>query len=221
MTAPASEAAPARTRAPARIGILSQGTSQFDSRAQRIARSCVAAGDTVTIYSRFRRGLPREESLDGYRIVRLPLSASDARAAMEEAAAEAEGARQAEGSRPGKRKGGKKGTAERAAAQVPAAALSRDPLSRATRAARATSRRLWKRSRTAARTGMDRVEAELDTVPVISPFPAVPVASDAPRALVRTSGGAPRHLARHVGRVAAGVVPGPAALRWADRLRRP
>ena len=85
MTDP-KDAPSTRNRPPARIAILSQGTSQFDSRAQRIARSCAAAGDTVTIYSRFRRGLPREESLDGYRIVRLPLSRSDAEAAAEQAA---------------------------------------------------------------------------------------------------------------------------------------
>src|SRR6188472_2593760 len=64
-----------------RIAILSHGTSEFDSRAQRIARTCAAAGDTVTIYSRFLAGLPAEEELHGYRIVRLPLSAEDARQA--------------------------------------------------------------------------------------------------------------------------------------------
>ena len=65
---------------PRRVGILSPGTSQFDSRAQRIARSLVARGDTVTIYSRRRPGLPGEETLDGYRIVRIPLDRADARA---------------------------------------------------------------------------------------------------------------------------------------------
>lgn len=65
-------------RPPARIGILSPGTSEFDSRAHRIARSLVARGDTVTIYSRQRPGLPGEESVDGYRVVRMPLSAGDA-----------------------------------------------------------------------------------------------------------------------------------------------
>ena len=69
-----------RTRRPRRIGILSPGTSEFDSRAQRIARSLVAEGDTVTIYSRRRPGLPGEETLDGYRIVRIPLDRADARA---------------------------------------------------------------------------------------------------------------------------------------------
>ena len=40
-TPPATHARP-----PARIAILSHGTSAFDSRAQRIARTCAAAGDT-------------------------------------------------------------------------------------------------------------------------------------------------------------------------------
>src|SRR6187399_1590171 len=73
----------AHARPRARIAILSHGTSEFDSRAQRIARTCAAAGDTVTIYSRFLAGLPAEEELHGYRIVRLPLSAEDARQAAE------------------------------------------------------------------------------------------------------------------------------------------
>ncbi len=68
-------------RPPARIAILSHGTSEFDSRAQRIARTCAARGDTVTLYSRSLTGLPREELRDGYRIVRLPLSDDDQRAA--------------------------------------------------------------------------------------------------------------------------------------------
>jgi glycosyltransferase involved in cell wall biosynthesis len=67
-------------RRPARIGILSPGTSEFDSRAHRIARSLVARGDTVTIYSRRRPGLPAEETLDGYRVVRMPLTSGDAAA---------------------------------------------------------------------------------------------------------------------------------------------
>ncbi|MBX3029945.1 MAG: hypothetical protein KF809_07275 [Chloroflexi bacterium] len=56
-----------------RIGILSPGTSEFDSRAQRIARTLAARGDEVTIYSRLAAGLAAEEQLDGYRIVRIPL----------------------------------------------------------------------------------------------------------------------------------------------------
>jgi glycosyltransferase involved in cell wall biosynthesis len=63
-----------------RVGILSPGTSEFDSRAHRIARSLVARGDSVTIYSRRRPGLPAAESVDGYRVVRMPLSSADAAA---------------------------------------------------------------------------------------------------------------------------------------------
>ncbi len=70
----------AQPRRPRRVGILSPGTSEFDSRAQRIARSLVARGDTVTIYSRRRPGLPADETIDGYRIVRIPLDRADARA---------------------------------------------------------------------------------------------------------------------------------------------
>ena len=67
-----------------RVGILSHGTSQFDSRAHRIARSLAAAGDTVTLYSRHRPGLPIEETLDGYRIVRIAVSQRSLREAIAE-----------------------------------------------------------------------------------------------------------------------------------------
>ncbi len=66
-------------RRPARIGIVSPGTGRFDSRAHRIARSCVARGDTVTIYARRELGMPAEEQLDGYRVIRVPLQAADFR----------------------------------------------------------------------------------------------------------------------------------------------
>lgn len=72
------------SRPPARIAILSHGTSAFDSRAQRIARTWAARGDTVTLYSRYLPGLPREQELDGYRLVRIPLSDEDARLAERE-----------------------------------------------------------------------------------------------------------------------------------------
>ena len=55
-----------------RIGILSFSSAQFDSRSLRIARSAVACGHEVTIYARWEPGLPREETADGYRIVRRP-----------------------------------------------------------------------------------------------------------------------------------------------------
>ncbi len=86
MTGPASPADPeARARAgqarpSARIAIISQGASEFDSRTRRIARSLAARGDTVTVYARHADGLPGEEHLDGYRIVRVSLNRSDLRA---------------------------------------------------------------------------------------------------------------------------------------------
>ena len=55
-----------------RIGILSFSSAQFDSRSLRIARSAVACGHEVTIYARWEPGLAREETADGYRIVRRP-----------------------------------------------------------------------------------------------------------------------------------------------------
>ena len=69
-----TEAPAPRRRAAARVGILSHGTSQFDSRAHRVARSLVAGGDTVTLYSRHRPGLPVEEMVDGYRVVRIDVN---------------------------------------------------------------------------------------------------------------------------------------------------
>jgi glycosyltransferase involved in cell wall biosynthesis len=53
-----------------RIGILSFSTAEYDSRSHRIARSAVQAGHEVTIYARWKRGLSRDETIDGYRIVR-------------------------------------------------------------------------------------------------------------------------------------------------------
>ena len=201
--------------------ILSQGTSQFDSRAQRIARSCVAAGDTVTIYSRFRRGLPREELLDGYRIVRLPLSGSDARAAMEEAAAEAEAARPAEGSRRASA-GRQEGHRGEGGPTGPAAALSRDPLSRATRAARATSRRTLETQPDSSTDGHGPGRGGCSTaVPVIRRFRQFPWHP------MRRARWFERQVEPHdiwhgmwAGSLPA-LVPGPAAPRRADRLRRP
>ncbi len=72
------------SRPPARIAILSHGTSAFDSRAQRIARTWAARGDTVTLYSRYLPGLPREAELDGYRLVRIALDEDDVRLAERE-----------------------------------------------------------------------------------------------------------------------------------------
>lgn len=55
-----------------RIGIFSFSSGEFNSRSHRLARSAVADGHEVTIYARSRRGLPAEELVGGYRIVRLP-----------------------------------------------------------------------------------------------------------------------------------------------------
>jgi glycosyltransferase involved in cell wall biosynthesis len=67
------------------VGILSHGTSQFDSRAHRVARTLAEAGDTVTLYSRHRPGLPLEETVDGYRVVRIAMSVRSLGIALDEA----------------------------------------------------------------------------------------------------------------------------------------
>jgi glycosyltransferase involved in cell wall biosynthesis len=88
-----------RARPHVRVGILSHGTSQYDSRAHRVARSLAATGDTVTLYSRHRPGLPLEETVDGYRVVRIAVSQRSLRKAAREAGDDAppELARLAEG----------------------------------------------------------------------------------------------------------------------------
>jgi glycosyltransferase involved in cell wall biosynthesis len=58
---------------PRRIAYLSYSNALFDSRSHRMARSSVASGDRVTIYARWEPGLPVEESVGGYRVVRIPL----------------------------------------------------------------------------------------------------------------------------------------------------
>ncbi len=80
-----TDATAPRRRPAVRVGILSHGTSQFDSRAHRVARSLAAAGDTVTLYSRHRPGLALEETVDGYRVVRIAVSQRSLRRAAEEA----------------------------------------------------------------------------------------------------------------------------------------
>jgi len=150
----------ARTRPPVRVGILSQGTSQFDSRAQRIARSCVAAGDTVTIYSRFRRGLPSEEFLDGYRIVRLPLSRRDARAVTLAARA---ADRETSKPQPGTQAPSPAGTAS-----------GWDIVPRITRVGRAVWRRSRKRMQTLTRTGSEWFEDTTGRVPMVRRFRQFP-----------------------------------------------
>ncbi|MBX3029949.1 MAG: glycosyltransferase [Chloroflexi bacterium] len=76
-------------RPSARIGIISQGTSEFDSRTVRIARTCAARGDTVTVYARHAEGLPAEEHVDGYRIVRVALNRADQKKARARASGRA------------------------------------------------------------------------------------------------------------------------------------
>jgi glycosyltransferase involved in cell wall biosynthesis len=58
---------------PRRIAYLSYSNARFDSRSHRMARSAVAAGDQVTIYARWEPGLPVEEHIAGYRLVRVPM----------------------------------------------------------------------------------------------------------------------------------------------------
>lgn len=55
-----------------RLAILSYSTGEFDARTQRIARSAVDAGWHVTVYARWRPGLPEIVEQPSYRIVRVP-----------------------------------------------------------------------------------------------------------------------------------------------------
>lgn len=55
-----------------RLAILSYSTGEFDARTQRIARSAVDAGWHVTVYARWRPGLPEIVEEPGYRLVRVP-----------------------------------------------------------------------------------------------------------------------------------------------------
>jgi glycosyltransferase involved in cell wall biosynthesis len=72
-------------------------------------------------------------------------------------------------------KGAGKGGRKRAdAGSTGGPPLSRDPLSRATRAARATSRRTLKRTRAFIQTSADRVEETVDRVPVVRRFRQFP-----------------------------------------------
>ncbi len=55
-----------------RIAYLSYSSGEYDARSFRMARSAIAAGWDVTVYSRWHRGLPAVEERDGYRLVRVP-----------------------------------------------------------------------------------------------------------------------------------------------------
>lgn len=62
---------PASSRRP-RIAFTVYGTGQFDSRLDRMARSAVSAGFEVVVYARLDPGVPRESTLNGYDIIRVP-----------------------------------------------------------------------------------------------------------------------------------------------------
>jgi glycosyltransferase involved in cell wall biosynthesis len=65
---------------PQHLVLVLPTTGEFDSRAWRIARSCVERGHTVTMLARWKDGLPAEEQhADGFRILRLRASAEDER----------------------------------------------------------------------------------------------------------------------------------------------
>jgi len=153
------------------VGILSHGTSQFDSRAHRVARSLAAAGDTVTLYSRHRPGLPLEETVDGYRLVRIAVSERSLRRAAEAAGDEAapQLARLAEGRRP---KGG--GRAR------PKASRSRPSgwrglVRRVARAPIVLARRAWRAIQPSLRWLRDRVDERLEAIPITARFLQFPI----------------------------------------------
>ena len=56
-----------------RIAYLSYSTGEYDARTYRMARSAIAAGFRVRVYSRWVRGLPAIEARDGYALVRVPV----------------------------------------------------------------------------------------------------------------------------------------------------
>ena len=66
------------TPVPQRALIVLPSTAEFDSRTWRIATALVARGHDVTVLARSGPGLARDERVaDGYRIVRVPVSAVD------------------------------------------------------------------------------------------------------------------------------------------------
>ncbi len=56
-----------------RLAILSYSNGRFDARSRRIARSAAAAGYLPVVYARWEPGLPFDEDLDGFRVVRAPV----------------------------------------------------------------------------------------------------------------------------------------------------
>lgn len=56
------------------VAYLSFSTGEFDARSFRMARSAIAAGYAVTVYSRWHAGQAPVEEKEGYRLVRAPFS---------------------------------------------------------------------------------------------------------------------------------------------------
>lgn len=164
-----------RRRPAARVGILSHGTSQFDSRAHRVARSLAAAGDTVTLYSRHRPGLPLEEPVDGYRVVRIALSEHSLRVAAEEAGdgASPQLARLAR-TQPPARRGGGQGR-RRTTAQAPRPAGARGLVRRALRAPVVLARRAWRTVQARWQGVHRRLDERLEAIPVTARFLQFPI----------------------------------------------
>lgn len=166
---------PAQRRRPAvRVGILSNGTSQFDSRAHRVARSLAAAGDTVTLYSRHRPGLAFEEVLDGYRLVRVPVSDGSLRQAAEAAGPGVDDHLSSFASeRLSTITRGRGATAAARAAERPKG--PRGVLRRAARAPRVLVRRTWRTIKASARALRGWVARRLETFPVWQRFMWFPI----------------------------------------------
>ncbi|MET0773488.1 MAG: glycosyltransferase [Candidatus Limnocylindrales bacterium] len=168
---------PAHRRRPAvRVGILSNGTSQFDSRAHRVARTLAAAGDTVTLYSRHRPGLAFEEQLDGYRLVRVPVSDGSLRQAAEDAG-DAAGSQLTSfaSERLSTITRGRRATEEARSRPVDRPPGPRGVLRRAARAPRVLARRVSRTVLPYWRTLKGRVADRLETFPVWQRFMWFPI----------------------------------------------
>ena len=57
-----------------RVAYLSYSSGEYDARSFRMAKSAIAAGYDVTVYSRWHTGQAPIEERDGYRLVRAPFS---------------------------------------------------------------------------------------------------------------------------------------------------
>jgi hypothetical protein len=167
-----TDATALRRRPAVRVGILSHGTSEFDSRAHRVARSLAAAGDTVTLYSRHRAGLPLEEQVDGYRVVRIAISQRSLRRAVTDAgdAASPQLARLAEEQRPPDKRAGGKSKARTTPTSGP-----RRFVRRAARAPVVLSRRAWRNIQPHWQVLRRRGEDVLEGIPVTARFLQFPI----------------------------------------------